>query len=150
MSIVTVWTNPVNAVHLVQLSEDPADGTAQEQIVHLATLSFLDGWSCVDQNFTGSVPDGDASQWRWSDGQIVAVPVVPASVTPRQVRLLLLSQNLLSQVEAIIAASDAATKITWGFASEFRRDDPLLTALAAQLGLTDEQVDAFFIAAAQL
>lgn len=78
------------------------------------------------------------------------VPVVPSSVTPRQVRLLLLSQNLLSQVEAIIAASDEATKITWQYASEFNRNDPLLGALAKQLGLTDEQVDDFFIAAAAL
>jgi hypothetical protein len=78
------------------------------------------------------------------------VPVVPSSVTPRQVRLLLLSQGLLSQVEAIIAASDEATKITWQYASEFNRNDPLLGALAKQLGLTDEQVDGFFIAAAQL
>lgn len=77
-------------------------------------------------------------------------PVVPQSVTPRQVRLLLLSQNLLSQVETIIAASDEATKITWQYASEFRRDDPLLEALAKQLGLTDEQVDGFFVAAAAL
>ena len=75
-------------------------------------------------------------------------PAVPQSVTPRQVRLLLLSQNLLSQVEAMIAASDEATKITWEFASEFRRDDPLLEGLAQQLGLSNEQIDQFFIAAA--
>lgn len=150
MSIVTVWTNPVSNVLLHQLSDDPADGTAQEQIANLATLPFLDGWSCVDPDFTDTVPDADPSEWRWSDGQIVAVPKVPASVTPRQVRLLLLSQNLLSQVEAIIAASDEPTKITWQYASEFRRDDPLLTALAQQLGLTSEQVDQFFIAASQL
>ena len=150
MSIVTVWTDPASNVVLHQLSDDPADGTSQEQIAHLATLSFLDGWSCVDPDFTGSVPAADASEWRWSDGQIVAVPKVPASVTPRQVRLLLLSQNLLSQVEAIIAASDEPTKITWQYASEFRRDDPLLAALSQQLGLTSEQVDQFFIAASQL
>lgn len=79
-----------------------------------------------------------------------AAPKVPASVTPRQVRLLLLSQNLLAQVETIIAASDEATKISWEYASEFRRDDPLLLALATQLELTSQQVDEFFIAAATL
>jgi len=77
-------------------------------------------------------------------------PVVPLSVTPRQVRLLLLSQNLLSQVGAMIAASDDATKITWQYASEFRRDDPLLEGLAQQLGLSNEQIDQFFIAAAAI
>ena len=150
MSIVTVWTNPSFAVQLVQLSDDPQDGTASEQIAYLSTLDAYADYSCIDQNFTGSVPVGDAAQWRWSDGQIVSVPVVPASVTPRQVRLLLLSQNLLAQVETIIAASDEATKIAWEYASEFRRDDPLLLALAQQLNLTNQQVDEFFIAAAAI
>lgn len=150
MSIVTVWTNLAHAVQLVQLSDDPADGTAQEQIAHLATLHFLDGFLCVSEDYQGPAPETDPSLWRWNGSEIVGSIPVPASVTPRQVRLLLLSQNLLSQVEAIIAASDEPTKITWQYASEFRRDDPLLTALAQQLGLTNEQVDQFFIAASQL
>jgi hypothetical protein len=75
---------------------------------------------------------------------------VPESVTPRQVRLILLQQGLLANVEAMIAQQDEATKITWEFASEFRRDDPLLLSLAQNLGLTDEQIDDFFIAAARL
>ena len=79
-------------------------------------------------------------------------PVVPKSVTPRQVRLLLLEQGLLSQVEAMIAAQDEATKITWAYASEFYRDDPLLNQLAANLTppLTNEQLDQFFIQASTL
>lgn len=76
-----------------------------------------------------------------------APPPVPASVTPRQARLLLLSQNLLAQVESIIAASDEATRIEWQYASEFRRDDPLLLSLATSLNLTEQQLDDFFIAA---
>jgi hypothetical protein len=77
-------------------------------------------------------------------------PVIPASVTPRQVRLLLHSQNLLSQVETIIAASDEPTRIAWEYALEFRRNDPLLLQLAGNLNLTSEQVDQFFITAAGL
>ena len=153
MSILTVWTNSSAAVQLVQLSDDPADGTAEDQITYLATLSYLDGYSCVDPDFTGSVPECDDAQWRWSDGQIVEVPVVPASVTPRQVRLLLLSQGLLADVEALIAATnDEATQITWQYASEFKRNDPLLAQLAASLTppLTNEQLDEFFIAAAAI
>lgn len=76
--------------------------------------------------------------------------VIPQVVSPRQVRLLLLSQGLLSQVEAMIAQQDEATKITWQYAEEFRRDNPLLNGLAANLGLSNEQIDQFFIAAAQL
>lgn len=150
MSTITVWVSPSFKVRLQQLSDDPQDGSPQEQIAHLATLSYLEGWSCVDQNFTGSVPAGDASQWRWSDGQIVSVAAVPASVTPRQVRLLLLAQGLLESVEATIASQDQATQITWAYAQEFRRNDPLLTQLGAGMGLTSAQIDQFFIDAAAL
>lgn len=77
-------------------------------------------------------------------------PAVPFSITPRQCRLILLAQGLLADVEAMITQQDEATRITWEFASEFRRDDPLLNQLAVNLGLTPEQIDQFFIAAAQL
>jgi hypothetical protein len=79
-------------------------------------------------------------------------PIVPETVTPRQVRLLLLQQGLLATIEATIASMDQATQITWQYASEFRRDDPLLNAMAASLvpPLTSQQIDDFFIAASQL
>ena len=77
-------------------------------------------------------------------------PVVPQSVTPRQVRLVLLAQGLLASVEAMIAEQDEATQITWKYASEFRRDDTLLNQLAINLNLTAQQLDDFFISAAAL
>lgn len=152
MTVVTVWSNPAGEVLLAQLSDDEADGTPEEQIAYMGTLDAYAGFACVDPDFVGTVPDADPGLWRWSNGEIIANPAIPVSVTPRQVRLLLLQQGLLSQVEAMIAASDQATKITWEFASEFRRDDPLLLALAAspQLNLSPEQIDQFFIAASEL
>lgn len=77
-------------------------------------------------------------------------PPVPYSITPRQCRLILSQQGMLASVEQTIAGMDEATRITWEYALEFRRDDPLLNALAVNLGLTSEQIDAFFIAATQL
>jgi len=64
--------------------------------------------------------------------------------------LILLQQDLLASVEAMIAQQDEATRITWEFASEFKRDDPLLNQLGVALGLTQQQIDEFFIAAAQI
>lgn len=122
----------------------------KEQIAHLATFSFLEGFTCVDENYIGTAPETDPSLWRWDGKAITAAIPVPASVTPRQVRLLLLQQGLLTNVEAMIKAADQATQITWEFASEFRRNDPLLEQLSKNLGLTDAQVDQFFIAAAAL
>lgn len=77
-------------------------------------------------------------------------PAVPRTITPRQCRIMLAQQGLLSQVESAIAQMDEATKITWEYAIEFRRDDHLLAAMATSLDLTDEQVDQMFIAAAAI
>ena len=102
---------------------------------------------------------GQSTQIPWSPEEIAErqariaamfPPTVPTSITPRQCRLILAQQGLLASVETMIAAQDEATKITWEYALEFRRDDPLLNALGVNLGLTSEQIDAFFIAAAQL
>lgn len=77
-------------------------------------------------------------------------PSVPASISPRQVRLLLLQKNMLADVENMIAQQDQATQITWQYATVFLRNDPLLNRLAANLGLTDVEIDQFFNEASQL
>lgn len=145
----TVWTNG-SSVQLAQLSDDPADGTVQEQIDYLATLAPYKGFTCVSQNYTGPVPDTDSSLWRWNGTEITAIDLVPVSITPRQVRLLLLQQGKLGEVEGLIAQQDEATRITWEYAVQFNRNDPLLNSLAINLGLTSEQVDQFFIQAGRL
>jgi hypothetical protein len=87
---------------------------------------------------------------QWTQTWTVVAADVPSYITPRQCRLVLMQQGLLAQVEQMIAQQDEATRITWEYALEFRRDDPLLNALAQNLGLTDQQIDEFFVAAAQL
>lgn len=77
-------------------------------------------------------------------------PPVPSSITPRQCRLILLQQGLLASVEAMILEQGEAARVTWEYALEFQRTDPLLNRLAAALSFTDEQIDQFFIAAAQI
>lgn len=103
---------------------------------------------------TGKIIDAD------QDGMPVAIDppepgiTVPSSVTPKQARLALLGAGLLSTVESTIAAlpgieGDAA-RVTWGFANEFKRDDPLLLQIAAGLDLDNTQIDQLFIIAATL
>lgn len=101
---------------------------------------------------------GEVTRVDWSPERIAAYEAeqakarVPASITPRQCRLLLHQQGMLPQVEAMVAASTDDVKITWEYALEFRRDDPILNTFAANLSppLTDEQIDQFFIEAAKL
>lgn len=79
-----------------------------------------------------------------------AAVTVPASITPRQCRLVLYGQGLLDQVETMIKAQPRPVQLAWEYASEFKRDDQLLEQLAKGLGLSDAQLDAFFVAAATL
>jgi len=149
MSIITVWAS-ADSVRLHQLSDDPEDGTAQEQIAHLATLSFLEGFTCVSTDYQGAVPDANASLWRWDGSAITAVEPVPESITPRQCRLVLDAQGLLDKVEAMVKTQPRSVQLSWEWASEFKRNDPLLEQLATNLGITVQELDTFFIAAAAL
>lgn len=84
----------------------------------------------------------------------VVHPEVPQSVTMRQARLALLQAGKLSAVDAAIAGmvgveGDAA-RIEWEFSSEVKRNQPLVLALAPVLGMTSDQIDQLFIAAAGL
>jgi hypothetical protein len=79
---------------------------------------------------------------------------VPLSVTPRQLRLALLGAGKLDQVEAFVASGAAppAAVISWGYATEFLRSDPMLNQLAAVLQppLGEDEIDQLFVAAAQI
>lgn len=82
-------------------------------------------------------------------------PYVPASVTRRQAKQALLLNGLLGNVQpAIDAITDATQRamiqIEWDDSQVFERNRPALIALGAALGLTNAQLDALFIEAAQL
>ena len=80
--------------------------------------------------------------------------IVPASVTPRQLRLALHFTGKLDQVEAFVTGGQAPPEavISWEYATEFLRSDPMLNQLAGALQppLHQEEIDALFIAAAQI
>lgn len=79
-----------------------------------------------------------------------APPPVPASISPRQLRLALLGMGLLDQVEQAVAAQPKAVQIAWQFATEFSRGHDELNALAVAMGFSSADIDALFVAAAAL
>jgi len=98
-----------------------------------------------------------------------APPPVPASITRRQLLLQLALSGMITGPEALAAAQTGAVpaavqavfdqlgpadklaaEITWATMSVADRGHPLVAALAATRAMTDEQIDDFFRAAAQL
>jgi len=75
---------------------------------------------------------------------------LPTVVTPWQIRKALNASGLRSLIEASVAGADQTTKDAWEYALEFRRDNPLITGLAAALGKTEADVDDLFALAASL
>ena len=71
-------------------------------------------------------------------------------VSPFQGRVALSDANLLSSVDAAVAAADSKTQIAWEYATEWRRNSPMIVTLAGALNLSDTQVDDLFRAAAQV
>lgn len=75
-------------------------------------------------------------------------------VSMRQARLALMGAGLLSQIEAAIAGLESPTKeavlIEWEYAQDVRRTHTWVMALAAQLGITDAQLDDLFATAITL
>lgn len=75
-----------------------------------------------------------------------------ATVTMCQARLALLQAGLLDDVEAAIAALPEPQRsealITWEFKTHVSRDGPVLLLIAAELGLTSDEIDALFASAA--
>ena len=74
---------------------------------------------------------------------------VPQTLTPRQLRLQLLSVGLLDDVEAL-CATDRAMSIWFEYSLDFQRSHEMIEAMAVQLGLTQDNMDNFFIEANKL
>lgn len=94
--------------------------------------------------FSGLV--GDFWVIRNPDPATLPAPV-PDSVTPRQARLALLAAGWLQMVETAVASGSPEHKITWEYATEILRSDPLISFFGDTLGLSSEQIDDLFRAA---
>jgi hypothetical protein len=93
-----------------------------------------------------------AGAWKMA-WQVQLMPP-PSVVTARQARLALLQAGKLAAVAAAIAAlpspAKEAAQIEWEYATEIRRDWPLVQTLAPVLGMSAADLDALFTAAAAL
>lgn len=117
-------------------------------------------WSSAAGAYVEELPEGAgvtriASEEELTDvlaayGLPGPVAIVPDRVTARQFKLQLLAAGLLDQVEAWIATQPRAVQIAYEYSGTFVRDEPMMQAGFAALGFTEQQVDDFFTAAAEL
>ncbi len=79
-------------------------------------------------------------------------PDVPDTVTNFQARAALIAAGLFTKVDGAVRASGDPTAVAaWDYANNFYRDSAFISgALAAAAGITPAQIDALFIAAAQI
>ena len=80
------------------------------------------------------------------------VVTVPQAVTRFQALAALHVAGYLPAVQAVMAAPETPVlaKLAWENALSFERNSPLLTSLAPTLGMTPQDLDALFTAAAQI
>lgn len=71
-------------------------------------------------------------------------------VTPRQARLALAQQGLLSAVEDYVYNGNETLKIEWAFATEIKRTWPPVAEFAVANDISDETLDGLFELAATL
>lgn len=122
-------------------------------LVRIATLAgnaspdgrrYQGGWLTVD-----GVPQ-EALDRALADVGTQAVVAVPDAVSPLQARRALRAAGLLQQVEAAVSAADEDTRGAWQYALTIERRDSALTRIAAQMGVSQAQIDDLFRSAASL
>jgi len=133
--------NDSTVVTVVEMSEEQATAALTAfEVVHLLA---------ADSKCAGG--------WSYAGGDVVAPEVVapvPAEVTMRQARLALLAAGKLAAVEAAIDAMAEPTRtgarIEWEYSNALQRDNALVAALGPALGLSTNDVDNLFRAAAAI
>ncbi|OJU12787.1 MAG: hypothetical protein BGN85_08865 [Alphaproteobacteria bacterium 64-11] len=75
---------------------------------------------------------------------------VPRSVTARQFKLQLQIAGLKSIVEAWIGQQDPLVQISYDNSVMFVRAEPMMATGFEQMGFSEDQIDAFFVAAGKL
>ncbi|MEN6629999.1 MAG: hypothetical protein ABFC42_10165 [Sulfuricella sp.] len=101
-------------------------------------------WRAVEENATIERFGFTRADFPGSQPPALPIYVAPApqvfTCSPWQIRKALNSLGLRQAVEDAVATSaDQALKDGWGFASEFRSDDPFVILMGATLGKSDQE-----------
>lgn len=99
----------------------------------------------------------DHSLIRYADGSVAVLTgsdmpqaAVPDAVTPRQIRLALTAAGLRQTVETAVKNGSQDLRDWWEYSLTIERNNALIVSMAAQLGVTEQQLDNLFRQAATL
>lgn len=128
-----------------------------DNTILVAHVALRDGTS-----FDASIRDGDLPhvQHVWNKamagdyGPIAAyvqpAQQIPDRVSSRQFKLQLHAAGLQTRVENWISAQDMPTQIAYANSATFVRTDAMMQAGFAALGLDEQRIDGFYVAASRL
>lgn len=121
----------------------PAEAVEVDDAIFFQTINETDGqWTLAGDESITKEPLPPAPTY------------IPDVVSMRQARLALLGAGLLAPVNDAVAAMTGgpgeAARIEWEYATEVRRDSPLVDGLSAALSLDAKTLDSLFTAAAAL
>ena len=77
--------------------------------------------------------------------------MIPFTITPTQGRIRLKQMNLLEQVVLLVENSaDEELQIYWEYALSWDRDNTFVRQMALELGMSEDDLDNFYLTASQL
>lgn len=146
-----------NGVYLMQIKIQFAEDTEPEEVEYISRPGNPHGVDPQLRQWLSENPDAPVHAYEppaepTPEEARAAMP----PLTARQLRLGLFSNGIaLSQVQATLDAMPAGAdrdkaQIEWEYATTFNRTHPLIATVSAALGLSDEQIDAMWMAAVDL
>lgn len=76
--------------------------------------------------------------------------LIPTSISMRQARLALLGAGLLKSITESVSSMPQSHQIEWEYATEVKRNSPLVIGLTSALGLKKSQIDDLFLKGSKL
>lgn len=152
---VPVALNDANTIFAVYASWSNFVNSAAPSATHV--FNGANNYAAAAQHFAGwSKVCRNDENWDVEPCDVDPQPTVPDRISARQIRLWLIAAGTqLTQIDTLIDGIEDQqqrdyTRVEWEYAPYIERTHPMVATFAAALGLTEAQVDAGFIAAANM
>ena len=120
---------------------DPVTQTAVETTPEQTVLGHWEQrWTVTDKSAEVIAEEAEAKR----------VAAIPASVSPRQIRMALTAAGLRESVEGAVLAGDQNLKDWWLFSTAFERNNAQVAGMGVALGVSESALDDLWTLAGSL